>query len=201
MFANGFTDEPLIAGATAGIALAAFFGWVVKGLRATTRKPQASTPQAVAAAAVPASTPPRVVAAAAAPASTPEHVVAAAGPASTPEHVVAAAGPASTPQLVVAAAAPEGTPELVVAAASAAPASTPQRVAAAAAEDKVRIETRPATPPTGIVGLLFSGPPAAVPRRTARMRRMTTSAGSIGDILDLRPEGEPDPENVKMLTG
>ena len=230
LFANGFTDEPLVAGATAGLALAAFFGWVVRGLRATTRKPPASTPLvvvtaaaapagtpmvAVTTAAAPASTPlvvvtaaaaastPRAVAAAAAaPESTPQRVAAAAvAPASTPQAVVAAeAAPASTPQRVAAEAAPASTPQRV-AADAVAPASTPQAVASAAAEGKVRIETRPTAPPTGIVGLLFSGPPAAVPRRTARMRRMTTGAGSIGDILDLRPEGEPDPENVRMLTG
>ncbi len=246
LFVHGFTHAPMIAGAIAAIALGAFFGGVVMGLRATTRTPGASTSEAIdltaAAAGAAASAHQAIdvtVTAATALASTPMavHLTAPvactpatnseaadptaataavpAAPASTPEAIdlaaVAAGAPASTPEAIdptAAAAAvpaePASTPEPIELIASAgAPASAPQAndLTAAATEIAVPLQTRLAPPSSGIVGLLFSGPPTAAYRRIgpARRQRATTNADLLGEILGFRPEREREPEELEVV--
>jgi hypothetical protein len=213
LFVHAFIHLPIIAEATAGIAVGAFFGAVVMGLRATTRTPAVSAPEAleltVAGTAV------------AAPVSAPEavHLTAAAvaEPVGAPEVVgiaaVAVAAAVSDPEAVditaAAVAAPVRVSEAVdiTAAPPAAPTTTPEAVdITAAAVDAspgsaVPLQTRVAPSSSAIVGLLFSGPPTTTHRRTGptRVRGATTNADLLGELLGFRPEPERELEELGGL--
>jgi hypothetical protein len=221
LFVHAFIHLPIIAEATAGIAVGAFFGAVVMGLRATTRTPAVSAPEALeltvagTAVAAPVSAPEAVhltAAAVAEPVGAPEVVgiaaVAVAAAVSDPEAVDITAAAVAAPVRVSEAvditaappAAPTTTPEAVdiTAAPPAGPVTTPEPVdLTAAAVDAspgsaVPLQTRVAPSSSAIVGLLFSGPPTTTHRRTGPTR--VRGATTNADLLGELLGFRPEPE-------